>query len=80
MFAVSQVLQTWMKCELVAGKMKLKYDSWYKNKPVYKLSLKAKLTMTLSNKKAVKTEEIHNESTSHHKWVIKIVTHQSNTV
>lgn len=57
MFVVSQVLQTWMKCELVAGKMKLKYDSWYKNKPMYKLSLEAKLTMTLSNKKLSKLKK-----------------------
>lgn len=54
MFVDSQVLQTWMKCELGAGKMKLKYDSWYKNKPMYKLSLEAKLTMT-EQQKAVKT-------------------------
>lgn len=49
-FAASQVLQTWMKCERVAGKMKLKYDSCYKNKPAHKLSHETKLTMTLSNK------------------------------
>lgn len=46
-----------MKCELVAGKMKLKYDSWYKNKPVYKLSLEAKLTMTLNNEKLSKLKK-----------------------
>lgn len=51
MFAISQISQTQMKSKLVAGQIKLIYDSWYKNKPVYKLSLEAELTMILSNRK-----------------------------
>lgn len=39
MFAVSQIPQTVMKCDVVAGEMKLKYDRLYKHKRAYKLWL-----------------------------------------
>lgn len=39
MFAVSQIPQTVMKCDVVVGQMKLKYDRLYKHKRAYKLWL-----------------------------------------
>lgn len=39
MFAVSQIPETVMKCDVVEGQMKLKYDRLYKQKCAYKLWL-----------------------------------------